>query len=225
MRRIGQLAALLTVLAASAGVIHAAGTDAQKCAASKIKAESKKLGAKLKCITKAVSKGQPVDGTCLSNADTKFNTAVGKAETKGGCALTGDGPMLETLVDNDANGIASMTTTAVHCCANAFFGIPVCYYSGGDPNCLADFGTPGAANTVCDPATATCKAPPVSPGRTCSDSGLKPLLSSPTECITGPDWGIGLCTAFVVSFIGDPNESTSSDPNSVCPPDRSRAVK
>jgi hypothetical protein len=91
MRRLGQAMAVLIVLAVSAGVIHAKETPAQKCAVAKQKAAATKMSAKLKCWQKAIASGAAnAAPACLTAAETKFNTAIGKAETKGGCSVTGE---------------------------------------------------------------------------------------------------------------------------------------
>jgi hypothetical protein len=220
MRRLGQMMAVLIVLAVSAGLIHAAATPAQKCAASKVKAGSKKIGAQLKCISKAIGKGIAVDPACLATASTKFNTAVGKAETKGGCVFTGDGGSLEGLVDNDSNAIVAVTTTTpINCCANNF-GADYCTYEA-EPNCLADGGVPGAAGTVCDSVSGGCTAPPARAGRTCSSDTALFGFSSPLRCFAGPLMSASFCVGAII--WPDPNE-VLADPNAICPPNGGRAV-
>jgi hypothetical protein len=212
--------AVLIVLAVSAGLIHAAATPAQKCAASKVKAVSKKASAQLKCISKALGKGVAVDPACLASASAKYTTAVGKADSKGGCALTGDGNSLEGLVDNDSNAIVAMTTTTpINCCANNF-GADYCTYEA-DPNCLADGGIPGAPGTVCDSVSGGCVSPPARPGRTCSSDLALSGFNSPLRCFAGPLMSASFCINFIT--WPDPNE-VLSDPNAICPPNGGRAV-
>src|SRR5262249_24699918 len=110
MRRIGQAVAVLAVLVVSAGLIHAAGTDTGKCAASKSKAAAKRIGARLKCWQKAFTSGAATaDSACLSAAETKFTSAISKAEAKGGCAVTGDANALEAAADTCVNSIVALT--------------------------------------------------------------------------------------------------------------------
>jgi hypothetical protein len=208
---------VLAVLAVSAGVIHAAGTDGQKCAASKIKAASKKLSANLKCIAKAVSKGAPVDGTCLSNADTKFNGAISKAETRGGCAIPGDGPTFEALVDNDANAIKAFADpNAPVCC---FDGTGACWNGTTASDC--GIWSVGVAGTVCDGATGGCVAAPAQPGNCCSNPAGVALNglngAPPPNCAGGPE------------LQEQPNcvtnVSGSFDPNSLCPPNGGTCIQ
>ena len=211
MRRLGQVVTVLVMLVVSAGLIHAAGSDAQKCAASKLKAASKKISAELKCISKAVSKGEPVDGNCLSKADTKFDSAVGKADTKGGCALTGDGPTLKKLLDADANAINAFTpVTRFSCCQDAF---GLCWYEA-DPNVTNCSGfTIGAANSVCD-GSGACVPEPASPGLSCNNPTLYGVPPANSRCLTGPENGLGGCE----TGLG------TSDPNSLCPPNGGNSV-
>jgi hypothetical protein len=228
MRKLGQMLAVLAVVVASAGLIYAAATPAQKCQASKVKAVSKELGAKLKCIAKAASKGAPVDSACLMAAETKFTTAVGKAESKGGCALTGDGPTLGTSVDTDSNALAALTTAGPRGCCS---GGVICLYEN-EPNCLADGGTPGAAGTVCDSPTGSCIPPPARPGPTCSNT-FTTFNGSGVNCVAGlfltltdPPRSneLAFCQSYVGS-TGDPNVPAKYDPNGICPPDGGRAVE
>jgi hypothetical protein len=59
----------------------------------------KKAAAKLNCLAKQASKG--TDPTaCLSKANVKFSTAIGKAVTAGGCSNASDATALEPVVDN-----------------------------------------------------------------------------------------------------------------------------
>jgi hypothetical protein len=80
-----------------------AATLAAKCAAAKSKAAVKEITAKLKCDQKAKLAGKTVDPTCLMTAETKFVTAVGKAETAGGCVVIGDVTTIDSVANNCVN--------------------------------------------------------------------------------------------------------------------------
>lgn len=95
----GKVVAIAALIAVTAAVSHAAPTPAQRCAAAKLKAASKKAAAKLVCHKKAFLKGIPVDSLCLAKAEDKYLTAFAKAEAKGGCATVGDAAAVEALVD------------------------------------------------------------------------------------------------------------------------------
>jgi hypothetical protein len=93
---VGLAALCLTWVAPGRG----AETPGQKCAVAKNKAAAKKVGAKLKCWEQALAKGAAsADMACLMAAETKFTTAIMKAEAKGGCAETGDAGRIESAVD------------------------------------------------------------------------------------------------------------------------------
>src|SRR5262245_53233362 len=95
--------------AISAGA-HPGATPAQKCFMAKNKAAAKKIAAKLKCQQRALKVGA-VDPTCLTAAETKFNGAIAKAEAAGGCAVTGDGPTIESAVDACVSSIVVLTSS------------------------------------------------------------------------------------------------------------------
>jgi hypothetical protein len=80
---------------------------ALKCAALKIKAAGSKANDKIKCHATAFGKGQAIDPSCLTRANSKFANAFLKAQAKGGCATTGDAPTIEGIVDGLVDGVVS----------------------------------------------------------------------------------------------------------------------
>jgi hypothetical protein len=119
MRRRAQTVATLVVLVASAGLIHAGSTPAQKCAVAKNKAAVKKIGAKAKCWQKAIATGaSTADPTCLTAAETKFDAAIAKAEAKGGCANVGDASNIEGAADACVADIIALTPATPLCTPN-----------------------------------------------------------------------------------------------------------
>src|SRR5262245_14884322 len=122
MRRLGQTVAMLVVLVASAGLIHAGSTPAQKCAVAKSKAAVKKIAAKAKCWQKAIATGaSTADPTCLTAAETKFNTAIAKAEAKGGCVNIGDASNIESAANICVANIVALTPATPLCIPNGNF--------------------------------------------------------------------------------------------------------
>lgn len=108
------------ILALGAAMLLAAGTaDAQptkeslKCSSAKLTTYGKDVDAKIKCYSKATSKGEPVDPECLSKAETKTSEAFDKAELKGGCPLDGNpaGNLTNTLAR--LNAYVNLVNTAV----------------------------------------------------------------------------------------------------------------
>jgi hypothetical protein len=214
VRRIGKTFAVVFALTMSAAVVHASGTAAGNCAAAKSKAAAKKLAAKLKCYQKALSSGSPVDTTCLGAADTKFTAAVGKAETKGGCAFTGDAPTLEAVVDKAVNTINAFDPAApLVCCAGA-----ACTYAPDAAACTGLGAVPGAPGTVCDGATGSCVTPPASAGNCCTSTATNFGLPA----------GFGNCIGGTAGAAGDASNcsalSGKFESNGICPPDGSDCV-
>src|SRR5262245_56975280 len=81
----------------------AAGTPrdpAVVCTYAKLNATATKANRLLICQAKAAAKGVNVDQTCLTNARNKFTVDFARAESKGGCATTGDAAMIEDQVDS-----------------------------------------------------------------------------------------------------------------------------
>jgi len=56
---------------------------ASKCTASKVKAAGRKTTSKINCYNAGVTKGIPVNATCLSKAESTFVGGFAKAEAKG----------------------------------------------------------------------------------------------------------------------------------------------
>jgi len=200
----GRLVALVTMLFLSAVLVRASATPAEKCAAAKNKAAAKKASSTLKCYQKAITTATPVSSTCLTAAEMKFNTAITKAETASGCAITGDGSTLEALVNKQTSDMATFTPAALPMCCSDGFG--ACWYG----TTAADCGhfTVGAANTVCDGATGSCVTAPGAPGNCCSSAtGLTTTV--PVDCLVGPEQNFTNC-----SGVG----GTTFDAHALCAP-------
>ena len=169
---------------------HASGTPASKCATAKQKAAVKKLAAKLKCYQKASAKGVPVDGTCLTAAETKFAGAIVKADAKGGC-LGGTASLIESDVDKCLSDIRADTPDApVTCgqtpfpeCGGACPGNMICQATVTvDDPCGSSQPSCGTGCQCVDPATA-CDAGPC--GQMCSitHAGNQEITSE--QCCSG----------------------------------------
>ena len=84
-----------------------AASDPGKCAAAKQKAAGKKIAAKLKCYSSAVSKAMAVDPDCLAKANTKFSAAYAKADGTGPCTIPGNAAAQELAADSAVATIAA----------------------------------------------------------------------------------------------------------------------
>jgi hypothetical protein len=110
----------LAILATSTPyeVASARVAPATKCAVLKVRAAIRKAGAEGSCRERALAKGTPVDPACLTKAEFKFDTAMGKADAAGTCP--GTAAQLEaqvdafvgTLVDTVEPGTTTTTTPA-----------------------------------------------------------------------------------------------------------------
>jgi len=99
-RRLVVLGTVAFALLVLSDMAHASGTPGQVCAGAKLKATGKTTGARVACHAKAAAKGVAADPTCLAKAAAKLADAFEKAETRGGCATTGDADAIGVLVDS-----------------------------------------------------------------------------------------------------------------------------
>jgi cysteine-rich repeat protein len=163
---VSAVVAMSTCLLVS-GTCVAAGTPQQKCASAKMKAAGKKWSAKAKCYSKALASSGDVDTDCLQKAESKFTDAFAKADSAGGCAITGDAATVETKIDDSLNDIVGDLG-----CGN---GRP-----DGDESC-DDGGT--AAGDGC---SATCDEEPgfncVGQPSVCSSDCGDGVVSGTEEC-------------------------------------------
>jgi hypothetical protein len=101
------VAAVLGVGTGGVDLADAALDPLLKCEAKKLQATGKKGGAGLKCHSKAAKKNTAVDPTCLSKAETKFQSSFTKADAKGVCAAPGDALTIGVKVDTYVNDTAT----------------------------------------------------------------------------------------------------------------------
>jgi hypothetical protein len=161
-------------------LVHAGATPAEKCIAAKQKAAAKKFASKLKCYeTGTLKAAGAVDSTCLMTAETKFNAAITKAESTGGCAVTGDGGFIESTVNTCVNIISAVG--ALGCGPVSTCGtVNNCAGCGGIGACvgLAEGGSaciyPGPCGAPCTksgdcPALELCVINTCCGGGTCLD--------------------------------------------------------
>jgi hypothetical protein len=79
-----------------------------KCSAKEFAAAGKKAGAKAKCHSQAIGKGDASKlAACLTAAETKFATAYGKAAKPADCLTAETAPNVETTVDNFISSLHS----------------------------------------------------------------------------------------------------------------------
>ena len=81
-------------------IVNSSAPGPSGCDSKKIQAAGKKASGKLKCQSKAVSKGVDVDAECLGKAEEKFSSSVSTAETANdNCTHTGQTNALESAAN------------------------------------------------------------------------------------------------------------------------------
>ena len=113
-------AAALTVVL-SAAVAVAGPTPAARCLGRKTKAAGTEAYALLKCHAHGAQAGESADGGCLSAAAAKLVDAFARAESRGGCAQTGDAGAVDgevTAFVDDAAAALRPVSTASSCAAS-----------------------------------------------------------------------------------------------------------
>src|SRR5205085_3264279 len=97
-KRTGLLVLAMLLSINSASPAFADGTP-EKCAATKMKAATKKFASKGKCYAKALGEGTSVSGACITAAEDKFTDAFAKADAAGGCLHEADANAIEATID------------------------------------------------------------------------------------------------------------------------------
>jgi hypothetical protein len=199
------------------------------CQAAKLKAAAKKTRCRLGLEAKEAATGVAPAPDKVAKCNAKLTMSFAKAETKGGCATTGDADAIEDKVDvfvDDVDAELSetpttttttttasttattststttsptTTTVAAGCCALA--SAQFCGYAPSLQLCDEVGGTPGAPNTVCDGATGGCQ-PTASPGPCCQLMG---------DCLGGPG-ADEACAEFEGTVVPD----ATCDPSGTC---------
>src|SRR5262249_45746894 len=125
----------------------------QKCAASKYKAVGTAQYAKAKCWQKALLHNISPYTDCLPKAEANLEEAFMKAETKGGCAVTGDISYIPAYVDGTVTiclsefGAPSKCSAAkVKACGKGLFDVAKC----GATESLKGVPNPDCTNAAYD---------------------------------------------------------------------------
>ena len=100
----------------------AAPTPARRCATAKLKAAGQTAAGLLGCHASAVKRGDPLDAGCLAKSHAKLTSAFARAESKGGCASSGDSGAVTSTLDDFVAALAAaladgFTTDCRRCAA------------------------------------------------------------------------------------------------------------
>ncbi|HEY2775080.1 MAG TPA: hypothetical protein VGK20_13625 [Candidatus Binatia bacterium] len=107
--------ATIALLVATVPAFSASGTAAGACAAAKNKAAFQQAAAKGKCWQAALKSGTNVDSICLDKADLKFDSAIAKADGKGGCVNINDASAIGGAVTSCINDVLALTPASAAC--------------------------------------------------------------------------------------------------------------
>ena len=202
MRWLSWVLSLLLVLAfAPNATAKVKATPAQKCAAAKLMAMSKKLSGLLACHAKAAGRGAPVDATCVSKAAGKFGVAFAKIDAKGGCIVTGDAPAVEAMIDADVEALANAapivpTTTSTSTSTSSSTS------TSTSSTTLPTCGTEGASCGSCGSGVCVRHCPGTVLGCVANSSAVLQSCNSDDVCTgghfcvaNGPTCGTGVVNA------------------------------
>jgi len=162
---------------ALAAPAYAKVTPEQKCAASKLKAVGKRLGAEVKCYSKALATSAVVDPTCLSAAATKFADAFTKAETDD-CLQVSDSGSIGTKIDEAIDDIVG----DIGCGDGATQGDEQC----DDGNMIEG---DGCSSTCIAGATSICGNGTINGAEECDDAGVSSGDGCSATCSVEPGFG------------------------------------
>jgi len=199
------LSFLLIVLIASApaATAFAGATPDQKCASAKMKAAGKKYAAKAKCHAKALAKSLPVDGACLSLAESKFAAAFAKADARGGCLHENDADAIEIKIDTCLGDVVG----DIGCGNGLLEGDEEC----DDGNTIAGDGCSESC-LIEDPCATngqTCLVGSDCCSGLCGDGVCQAVCGVVgTDCTMGSDCCSGICTGSVCQAPCAPDGKT-----------------
>lgn len=171
------------VLAIAPGLMaRSKPTPAQKCAAAKMKAMSKKTSGLFACYAKAAASGAAVDAGCVAKVSGKFAVTFAKIDAKGGCAVTGDAAAVEAQIDDAVSALVSAAPTEPTTTSSSTSTSTSTTTSTSLPPCTTE-GAPG-----CGPCgTSVCARH--CPGSTLAcfnnSTGTSMACSSDTDCPAG----------------------------------------
>lgn len=184
------ISGVLLVLTVAVGVAGSRSqlTMAEKCAAAKLRATSRKVAAEIECYSHAVRKDAAVHPDCLSKAETKFEAAFAKAEGKGGCVTIRDDIVTGSAAAAFVNGVVRSLTS--------YSQLASCMRRAqGCGSCGAGF------------CTTDCEAGPTSIPFCVN---LNIITSQPQPCDSDADCiAVAPATPYCVAAFGYPNSCSS----------------
>ena len=204
-------AALVLSLAGASLVEAKRTTPAETCAATKLRAASKQLAAKLTCYQKAVVANGRLRSNCLVAAETAFAAAFARAEAKGGCATTGDAGSIQLEVDADVAALVGVLSP-----------VPITT----TPTTTSTTRTTSTTTTTLTPTSTTTTVPACQPlGSSCGACGSGTCrtdvggmnICAGGLCVGGPCTADADCGAAMVCVVFLTDFGTSTTCCTDCP--------
>jgi len=157
-------ASAVVVVLALASVASGAG-PAEKCAAAKLRAAAQKTSGLLECHARALQAPTSLESACTTRVRAKFAAKWERIESRGGCAVNGDGDDVEARIDafvaDLVDAVPATTTTTTTTTTPATCPPTTALYCG-QSGC--GFGALCPAGMTCDMSTCACVGPTVACG-------------------------------------------------------------
>jgi hypothetical protein len=157
------LSAVVLALALASGA--PAADPGEKCAAAKLRAAAQKTSALLECRARALQAPAAPDTACTTRVQSKFAAKWARIESRGGCAVSGDGDDVEARIDafvaDLVDAVPATTTTTTTTTTPATCPPTTALYCG-QSGC--GFGALCPAGMTCDTSTCACVGPAVACG-------------------------------------------------------------
>jgi len=157
-------ASAVVVVLALASVASGAG-PAEKCAAAKLRAAAQKTSGLLECHARALQAPTSLESACTTRVRAKFVAKWERIESRGGCAVNGDGDDVEARIDafvaDLVDAVPATTTTTTTTTTPATCPPTTALYCG-QSGC--GFGALCPAGMTCDMSTCACVGPTVACG-------------------------------------------------------------
>jgi len=157
-------ASAVVVVLALASVASGAG-PAEKCAAAKLRAAAQKTSGLLECHARALQAPTSLESACTTRVRAKFVAKWERIESRGGCAVNGDGDDVEARIDAFVaylvDAVPATTTTTTMTTTPATCPPTTALYCG-QSGC--GFGALCPAGMTCDMSTCACVGPTVACG-------------------------------------------------------------
>jgi len=160
--RVSATAAVLVLALTSAAP---AAEPAERCAAAKLRAAAQKTAGLLECRARALQTPAAPDAACTTRVQSKFVAKWARIESRGGCAVSGDGNDVEVRIDAFVAGLVDAvptTTTTTTTTTTPATCPPTTALYCGQSGC--GFGALCPAGMTCDASTCACVGPAVACG-------------------------------------------------------------